>query len=167
MKRHYIVGLILVAVAVLVGTIVLFVRSRGQTVSSVDGISSSVNIGQQPDRPEESIDRCGDLSCTGKEDWTSCPNDCPPVSWPESAEAPTSVDLSWQSVMPTRATIEYGFGDWDSLENSTEVESLGMDHSFRFEDLEPNTVYNYRIITKDEAGNVIRVIDNEFRTSAE
>lgn len=66
---------------------------------------------------------------------------------------------------PSQVRIEYG-----TTENYGEVgtsgEEFSLDHAVNLTGLMPNTLYHYRVIAEDEAGNVATSFDNTFTTGA-
>ncbi len=71
--------------------------------------------------------------------------------------------ITFQTNEPTYAQIEYGLTD--SYGNSTSFsQTLVNSHSISISGLNPNTLYHYRVITKDASGNVSVSTDNTFTT---
>jgi len=78
----------------------------------------------------------------------------PPVLFGESTAGltDTSVVVSWQTDRPARSRVEYG--PTSGYGSTTETgDKLTLHHTFALNDLEPSTVYHYRLRSTDAFGN--------------
>ncbi|MBD3366948.1 MAG: hypothetical protein GF405_02090 [Candidatus Eisenbacteria bacterium] len=91
----------------------------------------------------------------------------PPVIFGESTGAltDTSAVLTWQTDRPARSRVEYGTTTSYGATTPT-AEKLGVFHSFTLEDLEPATLYHYRLHSTDAFGNETVSDDMTFTTLA-
>lgn len=73
--------------------------------------------------------------------------------------------ISWTTNEPASAQVEYGtttvYGSLSTLDSA-----LLTSHSRTLSSLTPSTLYHYRVISKDAAGNVAASGDNTFTTAA-
>lgn len=74
----------------------------------------------------------------------------------------TTAVISWVTNEPTSGKVEYGKNTQYGYTATSE--ELKTAHSVRLDDLEPNTIYHFRIIATDESGNETASPDNVFTT---
>jgi hypothetical protein len=92
----------------------------------------------------------------------------PPVIFGEEVGAlmDTSVIVAWQTDRPSRSRVEYG--QTTAYGSTTPMsEKLVLLHVFTLEDLEPSTVYHYRLRSTDAFGNETTSGDLTFETLPE
>lgn len=81
-------------------------------------------------------------------------------------QAPTSVNISWATNEAATSQVEYGpttsYGSLTSVDTA-----LLTGHSITLSNLSPATTYNYRVISKDAAGNTATSGNNTLTTSAQ
>ena len=83
-----------------------------------------------------------------------------------------SVIITWSTDELASSQVEYGltsdYGTTTLLENDpASATSIGLiDHSMELPDLDPETLYHYRVKSKDEAGNQSESADATFETEA-
>jgi phosphodiesterase/alkaline phosphatase D-like protein len=77
----------------------------------------------------------------------------------------TTATITWKSNEPADSQVEYG--TTTSYGSSTTLDSrLVTSHSVPLDKLTPNTVYHYRVKSKDASGNVTVSADFTFKTRA-
>jgi len=75
-----------------------------------------------------------------------------------------SATISWQTNEPATSQVEYGTSP--SYGNQTEKDTtLKIAHSVSLSDLAPNTLYHYKVVSEDEAGNSRSVVGHTFTTA--
>jgi len=73
--------------------------------------------------------------------------------------------ISWETDEPATSQVEYGQGISDEYQNKTqEVISFNMTHTVIIPDIRPNASYQFRIISKDAAGNTTKSGDQTIIT---
>jgi PKD repeat protein len=82
-----------------------------------------------------------------------------------SSETETSAVITWTTNEPGSSQVEYGeTTEYGLTETSDELVTA---HSITLSGLEPNTVYHYRVKSKDKAGNEASSMDNTLFTLQE
>ncbi|NKE72133.1 fibronectin type III domain-containing protein [Candidatus Manganitrophus noduliformans] len=117
-----------------------------------------------------SQDGAGNISVSGNRTFTTSatPDTTAPVLSGIAAGnvASTSVVISWSTNEAATAQVEYGpttaYGSLSTL-NTT----LLAAHSASLTNLQPATTYNYRVISRDAAGNTATSGNNSFTTAAQ
>ena len=94
------------------------------------------------------------------------PDTTPPVISDEARTAltATTATITWTTDEPATSEVQYGT-DTDygrSLSDATPVTS----HTLTLTGLSPNTVYHWRVVSRDAAGNTATSDDHTFRTPA-
>jgi PKD repeat protein len=82
-----------------------------------------------------------------------------------SSETETSAVITWTTNEPGSSHVEYGKTTEYGLTATSD--ELTTAHSITFSGLEPNTVYHYRVKSKDKAGNEASSTDNTLFTLQE
>lgn len=116
-----------------------------------------------------STDGAGNLSVSGNRTFTTSatPDTTPPVLSGIAAGniSSASVAISWSTNEAATSQVEYGpttaYGALSTL-NTTLLTS----HSITVANLQPATTYNYRVISRDAAGNTATSGNNSFTTAA-
>ncbi len=81
-----------------------------------------------------------------------------------SPQNESTVIVSWTTNEPTTGRLEYGNGtEYSHAASSKELKTA---HSAVLDGLDANTVYHFRIVATDEAGNEATSTDNVFTTPA-
>ncbi len=104
---------------------------------------------------------------TPTENGDSSPDNTPPSITNISASdiTETSATITWATDEPATSQVEYGETADYGL-STTLDEELVTSHSVSLSGLEPNTIYHFRVKSKDEAGNEAASEDKTFTTSA-
>jgi len=95
------------------------------------------------------------------------PDTTPPVikDVSTSSETDTGAVITWTTDKPASSNVDYGKNTGYGLTASSAA--LTNDHSITLSDLEPNTVYHFRVTSSDKAGNQASSDDNIFATVQE
>jgi PKD repeat protein len=95
------------------------------------------------------------------------PDTTPPVikNVSASSETETGAVITWSTNEPGSSQVEYGKTTGYGLTATSD--ELATAHSITLSGLEPNTVYHYRVKSKDKAGNEASSTDGTFITSQE
>ena len=109
----------------------------------------------------------GGISCGKSEPGTTLPDTTPPLITNVSASniSETTVIIIWTTDEPATSQAEYGKTTDYGLTTALD-EYLGTSHSITLDDLEPNTIYHFRVKSKDEARNEAISEDKTFITLA-
>jgi hypothetical protein len=109
-------------------------------------------------------------------DWADAKFTCSTGASPGDTEAPelsaiaaaptaTSATITWSTDEPSDTQIEYGLTA--SYGSSTTLDAaLATGHSQTLNGLSPNTLYHYRVLSRDLAGNLATSGDQTFTTDA-
>jgi hypothetical protein len=74
-----------------------------------------------------------------------------------------SIKIRWQTNENASQLVEYGFNkDYGYIAGTYEIGGSG--HEVQLQELFPDTVYHFRVISLDSKGNISRSIDDVFRT---
>ncbi len=150
------------------------------------GISlSALAVGDQTEVNLTVSSSCGDGTCQSGEDYTSCPADCPapppeevpevpPGHGPPDLNAPVisnlsvtatynSALISWKTNEPAESVLKWGKTEDYELGSLAEI-SFSTVHSTSLINLDPETVYYFRIDSRDEFGNIGKLEKQKFTT---
>jgi phosphodiesterase/alkaline phosphatase D-like protein len=115
------------------------------------------------------------LGISGTTTGTTTDTTKPVITFPVAPTVgPTSVSINWTTNEPASTQVQYGLTqNYDKaeptqpLDDPTGGTSLGViDHAVVLKDLQPNTTYNYRVKSKDKAGNEAISDDKTFTTTS-
>lgn len=85
------------------------------------------------------------------------------ASVPEISPGKDSAAVTWNTVMPTIATLRYGLGTGYG-KKIIETSGFIFDHAFEIERLKPSTTYHLELEGEDQIGNTIITPDKVFET---
>lgn len=107
----------------------------------------------------------GGISCGKSEPRTTLPDATPPLITNVLASniSGTAVTITWTTDEPATSQAEYGKTTGYGLTTALD-EDLSTSHSVTLADLEPNTIYHFRVKSKDEASNDAISEDKTFTT---
>ena len=77
----------------------------------------------------------------------------------------SSAAITWATNEPSTSLVEYGTSSAYGLQ-TTEDLVLTANHEHRLTGLQPSTLYHYRVVSRDESGNVAASADRTFTTTA-
>ncbi len=77
----------------------------------------------------------------------------------------SSASITWATTEVANGYIQYGTTDAYGSQTPLDT-ALSLTHSAPISELAPNTVYHYRVVSSDEAGNTTMTPDNTFTTNA-
>ena len=116
-----------------------------------------------------SRDSAGNLATSGDLTFTTAtqPDTTPPVisSIVASNITSTSAVITWSTNEAATAQVEYGITTAYGTSSALDA-TLASSHSRTLTNLSPSTTYNFRVISKDAAGNTATSANNTFTTSA-
>ncbi len=75
----------------------------------------------------------------------------------------TVIHLNWNSRLPTKAHLEYSL-DWSFDQTTVPEKEFTTSHHVVLENLKPDKLYHYRVVSVDQQGMVITNPDSVFRT---
>lgn len=87
----------------------------------------------------------------------------PEISNVSSISSVNSAAISWNTNEPSTSQVEYGISESYSA-SSTLSSSLNTSHSVSINSLQSNTLYHYRVISKDASNNTSTSTDYTFTT---
>ena len=95
------------------------------------------------------------------------PDTTPPVieNVSTSSETEAGAVITWVTNKPSSSQVEYGKTTEYGLTATSD--ELTTNHSITLSSLEPNTIYHYRVRSRDKAGNETSSTDNTFITLQE
>ncbi|OGE92802.1 MAG: hypothetical protein A3C85_01555, partial [Candidatus Doudnabacteria bacterium RIFCSPHIGHO2_02_FULL_48_21] len=152
-------------------TATLYIGSTGSGINDFDGRIDEVRIYNRALSASEVLDVYNDMGST------SSPPPASPTPPPPDTTAPVISGIFSSSITQTGATINWttdegadsqiDYGLTTSYNLSTMLEtSLVTTHSATLTNLSAGTLYNYRVRSRDSAGNLSISSNNTFTTSA-